>query len=232
MAFALLMPLLHAALMGARCGKSTLSRAVPPHSTRTPPRVSAALISLDDPRLIQVTLERKTGIDFGCDISLRWPYVLDIVPGGSADLSGEVRRGDQLVQVAGQSVVGAEMGAVMDQLAAAEGAEIEFLFFRSTREQLIDIAGASTDTQTVSITVQQSGKPDVQFDVPYGEAMRTLMFIMLSHGESDGECAWFGARFDLPYVKGYSSFATSVAKSASARPKIDGPIQYFWMLML
>ena len=33
-------------------------------------------LSVDDPRVVTATLERVTGIDFGCDLTLSWPYVL------------------------------------------------------------------------------------------------------------------------------------------------------------
>ncbi|KAL1525187.1 hypothetical protein AB1Y20_020057 [Prymnesium parvum] len=155
--------------------RTPLGRHAAPQALRVAvrhPHVTAGEISLEDPRLVQVSLERKTGIDFGCDITLRWPYVLSLVQGGSAERSGLVRPGDQLIQVAGESVVGEEIGKVMEMMAAVSGAEIDLLFFRGSREQLRELAGASDRAQTVSVTVQRPGKADVKFDVPYGANLR------------------------------------------------------------
>ena len=69
-------------------------------------------------------LARATGIDFGCDMSLRWAYIMSLTPDGAAERSGELRIGDQLVAIAGQSVIGLPVSQCMSILAAVEGAEV------------------------------------------------------------------------------------------------------------
>jgi len=130
-------------------------------------------LSLDDPRIVTVSLDRRTGIDFGCDLSLSWPYVLGLVPDGSAARTGLVQLGDQLVAVQGNSVLGLPLGEVMERLGRAEGAEIDLVFFRDTREQLQSIVLTDAgDEATAAITVVQPGKPNVRFVVPYGANLR------------------------------------------------------------
>ena len=131
-------------------------------------------LSLDDPRILTVSLERKTGIDFGCDLTLSWPYVLSLEENGAAARSGLVMVGDQLVAVAGQSVLGLPIGEVMDRLGAYEGPEIALTFFRDTREQLqsVVMAGGANGPATARVTVRQPGKPEQAFDVPYGANLR------------------------------------------------------------
>ena len=159
----------HAALVGSSRSATLLRRSASHRAAVRHAPVVNGEISLDDPRLVQVSLDRNTGIDFGCDLSLRWPYVMNLVQGGSAQLSGEIFVGDQLLQVADESVVGEEIGKVMEKMAAVKGAEIELLFFRSTRGQLLELCTSSDEAPaTVSITVQEPGKPDIQFDIPYG----------------------------------------------------------------
>ena len=69
-------------------------------------------------------LARAAGIDFGCDMSLRWAYIMSLTPDGAAERSGELRIGDQLVAIAGQSVIGLPVSQCMSILAAVEGAEV------------------------------------------------------------------------------------------------------------
>ena len=160
---------------------ASLSLVVPPLAAPLPHRPSsfcrrasapAAGLSTDDPRVVRVTLDRKTGIDFGCDLTLSWPYVLSLEANGAAERSGEVLIGDQLVAVGGASTVGAPIGQVMERMAALEGAEVELIFFRGTRALLQEIVVKPTDQQTVTMTVQQSGQPDQEIVVPYGANLR------------------------------------------------------------
>ena len=130
-------------------------------------------LSTSDPRLVGATLARVTGIDFGCDLSLRWAYIMGLTPDGSAERSGELRVGDQLVAISGQSVIGLPVAQVMDVLAAVEGAEVELLFFRGDRETLQRLVDAPTDAPaTVRVTLQQQGQPDRTLDIPYGANLR------------------------------------------------------------
>jgi len=130
-------------------------------------------LSLSDPRVLTVVVDRVTGVDFGCDLTLRWPYVLALVPDGSAARTGEVLVGDQLVAVAGSSILGLPIGEVMERLAAAEGAEVALTFFRGEREQLKSIVVANdAGPATATITVQEPGEADVELVVPYGANLR------------------------------------------------------------
>jgi len=106
-------------------------------------------------------------------VSLLRRYVLALSPDGSAARTGEVLVGDQLVAIAGISVLGLPIGEVMEQLAAVEGVDVALTFFRGEREQLQDIVGARDGgPATVTITVQEPGKPDQALVVPYGANLR------------------------------------------------------------
>ena len=146
-----------------------LPRAPPP--LRAPP--PRAGLSLSDPRIVTVELDRVTGIDFGCDLTLRWPYVMALTPSGSAERTGLVRKGDQLVAVAGASVLGLPIGEVMTRLAAAEGATVELTLFRAEAAALQELLQASSDAPaTVSVLVQQEGRDDIELTLPYGCNLR------------------------------------------------------------
>jgi ferredoxin len=130
-------------------------------------------LSKNDPRVFTATLDRKTGIDFGCDLTLSWAYVLALDPDGSAAREGSVLKGDQLVAVAGASVLGAPIGQVMEALAALEGAEVDLMFFRGPRTLLRELTGANTlEKTTVRITVEEPGKAARELVVPYGANLR------------------------------------------------------------
>lgn len=132
-------------------------------------------LTTDDPRVITLNIDRVTGIDFGCDLALKWPYVLSLVPNGAADRSGLILIGDQLAAIAGQSVLGLGIGECMERLGTAEGGtDVALTFFRGTREQLQSIVGADNTgaSATVTITVMEPGKPDVAIKAPYGANLR------------------------------------------------------------
>ena len=130
-------------------------------------------LSTDDPRVLSVAVDRVTGIDFGCDLQLRWPYVLALVPDGSAARTGEVLLGDQLVAIAGGSVLGLGIGEVMERLAAVDGKQVELTFFRGARDSLQAIVGAaSAGPATSTITIKEAGKADIELVVPYGANLR------------------------------------------------------------
>lgn len=131
-------------------------------------------LDTDDPRVLTIYVDKVTGIDFGCDLTLRWPYVMGLVPNGAAQRGGLVLLGDQLVAIAGQSVLGLPIGDVMDKLAEAEGPEVELVFFRGTRETMLSILGMdnSLAPATATITVREPGKPNRELIVPYGANLR------------------------------------------------------------
>ena len=138
-------------------------------------------LSINDPRVYTATLDRKTGIDFGCDLTLSWAYVLALEPNGAAERDGSVQKGDQLVAVAGSSVLGAPIGQVMEALAALEGSEVDLMFFRGPRTMLREITGAnSVEKATVRIIVQEPGQADQELVVPYGANLRDELVSRIS----------------------------------------------------
>ena len=140
---------------------------------RLPENLLRMSLSMEDPRILTVSLSRKTGIDFGCDLTLSWPYVLALEENGAAARSGLIALNDQLVAVAGQSVLGLPIGEVMERIGQAEGTDIFFTFFRDTREELQGIVLQGTSgPATATITVRQPGKPDQEIAVPYGANLR------------------------------------------------------------
>jgi len=145
-------------------------------ATRVPARACVhCSLTTDDPRVLTLDIDRVTGIDFGCDLGLRWPYVMGLVPNGAAARTGLVLIGDQLVAIAGESVLGLTIGEAMEKLGAAEGgAEIPLTFFRGSRDQLQKIVGADSagTPSVVTITLQVPGQPDQRIEVPYGANLR------------------------------------------------------------
>ena len=130
-------------------------------------------LSMDDPRVVTAELDRVTGIDFGCDLTLSWPYVMAMAPDGSAQRSGLIAIGDQLVAVNGVSVLGLPIGDEMERLGTAEGRDIGLTFFKGPREELRSIVGADDAApSTVTITVRDNGQPDRELIVPYGANLR------------------------------------------------------------
>ena len=132
-------------------------------------------LTTDDPRVLTVDVDRVTGIDFGCDLQLRWPYVMGLVPNGAAARTGLIKLGDQLVAVGGESILGLGIGEAMERLGTAEGGtEVALTFFRGSREQLKSIVGADASgaPESVTITLQRPGLPDDQIRVPYGANLR------------------------------------------------------------
>ena len=147
----------------------------PHHQASLRAAVPRCGLSTEDPRVISVEIDRNTGIDFGCDLALRWPYVMSLVPNGAAERDGRIRVGDQLVAISGGSVIGLTIGDAMERLGTAEGgAEVALTFFRGERAQLQSIVGFDTSgvPATVTITLQQKGQPDRELVVPYGANLR------------------------------------------------------------
>jgi len=153
-------------------GRRSVARSISP-CLKSASEEKQAGLSPDDPRLVTIKLDRVTGIDFGCDITLRWPYVMSLTPNGAAECSGQVQVGDQLVAVGGQGVLGLTVADAMTKMAAATGSQIDLVFFRGTREELQSQLAASIETPaSVQITVAQEGKPNITFMAPYGANLR------------------------------------------------------------
>ncbi|KAG8458819.1 hypothetical protein KFE25_005246 [Diacronema lutheri] len=126
----------------------------------------------DDPRVYEVSIGRRTGIDIGCDLSLRWPYVFALVPGGAAELNGQIAVGDQLLGVGRTSVVGATVAETTDLIASAGGDEVLLTLFRGSRAELQREVGFAAGPSTVTIRVVQQGLPDVVFTAKAGCNLR------------------------------------------------------------
>jgi len=125
-----------------------------------------------DDRIYSVNIDRRTGIDFGCDLSLCWPYVLALVPGGAAELCAEISVGDQLLGINGVNLVGAEMSEVTDTMSNVEGDTVRLTLFRGGREELQQTVGYEGLPPTVSIRVIRDGQPDLEFTAPTGCNLR------------------------------------------------------------
>ncbi|CAM9617179.1 unnamed protein product [Chrysoparadoxa australica] len=128
-----------------------------------------------DPRLYEITIPRATGISWGTDLSFSWVYVRDLEPDGGAAMSGEVKRGHQLINVNGETCLGAPFDYVMDLISKAEGENIDLAFFRGTKDELQELVGATIGPQTVTITVKEAGKPDTVLTGPSGVNLRDIL---------------------------------------------------------
>lgn len=126
----------------------------------------------EDPRVYTANITKPTGIDFGCDLSLRWPYVLGLVPGGAAGLSGQVEVGDQVLGIGRTSVVGATIAEATGVLAASDGAELLLTLFRGSRAELQQAVGFMGGPSVVNIRVLQAGQPELTFQAKAGCNLR------------------------------------------------------------
>jgi len=53
----------------------------------------------ENPALYRVRISRRTGIEWGTDLSFAFVYVRELEPGGAADLTGKVQKGDQICEL-------------------------------------------------------------------------------------------------------------------------------------
>lgn len=53
----------------------------------------------EHPALYRVRISRRTGIEWGTDLSFAFVYVRELEPGGAADLTGKVKKGDQICEL-------------------------------------------------------------------------------------------------------------------------------------
>lgn len=126
----------------------------------------------EDPRVYAVSISKRTGIDFGCDLSLRWPYVLALVPGGAAELSGQIEVGDQIIGVGRTSVVGATIADATELMVNSETDEVVLTLFRGSRPELQQAVGFDGGPKVVNIRVVQPGQPDFTFSAKAGCNLR------------------------------------------------------------
>merc|ERR1719237_60299 len=64
------------------------------------------------------------------------------------------------------------MAEAIGVIAAVKGEVIQLTFFKGSREELQELVGVQDTPDTVRVTVQQQGQPDVEFEVPYGANLR------------------------------------------------------------
>eukprot|EP00904_Undaria_pinnatifida_P001529 jgi/Undpi1/11377/HiC_scaffold_30.g13674.m1 len=128
-----------------------------------------------DARLYSVRISRVTGIEWGTDLSFSWVYVRALQPSGAAALCGEVSVGDQLIAINDINLAGAPFDAAMDAMIGLQGPDVEFTFFRGTKEELKDASGAEEPPSEITVTVKQKGKPEVSLKAPSGANLRNLL---------------------------------------------------------
>lgn len=81
----------------SRSGDDNLNAA---KDDKSPPDKKSPGIDLNDnPALYRVRISRRTGIEWGTDLSFAFVYVRGLEPGGAAELVGKVRVGDQICEL-------------------------------------------------------------------------------------------------------------------------------------
>ena len=141
----------------------------PPTFTSTQTESNGTVFSLE--------LSKRAGISWGSDLSFRWIYVLDLEPTGEAAQSGVIQKGDYIIELGDVSTIGQDFDFVLTTLNQATS-RTNYTFFRGTKDQLIGPEAASAldpSRTTVTVTVQQEGKPDVVLRCPGGTNLRRLL---------------------------------------------------------
>lgn len=144
-------------------------------------------LSLDE-RLYRVRISRATGIEWGTDLSFAFVYVRAMEPGGAADLSGVIAKGDQLCECrpvssgTATNLMGAPFDFVMEAFASLDKnvQELDLVFFRGTKAQLKTACGSSqSDPENITITVvTNKGSPEettVLLKAPMGANVRQAL---------------------------------------------------------
>ena len=72
----------------------------------------------DNPALYRIRIPRTTGIEWGTDLSFAFVYVRGLEPAGAADLTGQVKRGDQICEMR-PVVKGLESGQPINLIGAS-----------------------------------------------------------------------------------------------------------------
>ena len=63
------------------------------------PEESQGIDLSDHPDLYRVRISRRTGIEWGTDLSFAFVYVRQLEPAGSAELTGKIQKGDQICEL-------------------------------------------------------------------------------------------------------------------------------------
>jgi ferredoxin len=139
--------------------------------------VQSEVADLEDNGLAyEVVMPLQAGIDWGTDLSFRWVYVTGLDPAGEAAASGMIQKGDYIIGVNNQSVIGADFDTVLSELTSQGTAgKFQYTFFRGTKEQLIGGEVVDPRDTTVTVTVREEGKPDRQLTCKGGTNLRNLL---------------------------------------------------------
>jgi len=78
---------------------SRMSLSMSPDDDPPESQPTAGIDLNDNPALYRVRIPRATGIEWGTDLSFAFVYVRGVEPGGAADLTGQVKKGDQICEL-------------------------------------------------------------------------------------------------------------------------------------
>lgn len=138
----------------------------------------------EDDRLYRIRLSRATGIEWGTDLSFSFVYVREMEPGGAAQMSGMISKGDQICELRPVEdggvvipLIGAPFDAVMGAFAELKRTTtaVDLVFFKGTKDELKSLCtGESSEKGNdgkIKITViQNKGSNDEQTRVLLADA--------------------------------------------------------------
>lgn len=122
----------------------------------------------------EIELAKRAGISWGSDLSFSWVYVLDLEPSGEAAMSGMIQKGDYIIGMGNTSCIAKDFDFVLSTY-NSQPQTMNYTFFRGTKEQLLGGPVEAPEDTTVTVTVKQAGKPDIQLDCPGGTNLRRLL---------------------------------------------------------
>ena len=151
-------------------------------------------ISLDG-RFYRVRIPRATGIEWGTDLSFSFVYVRDMDPSGSAAISGEVDKGDQLCELIAVApdaeplnLLGASFDAVMSSFANLDRSvkDVDLVFFKGTKDELKAVctgeeSGESSEDITVTVIVSKGTTEEKVVEIP-AKAGANVRELLLENG--------------------------------------------------
>jgi len=121
-----------------------------------------------------VEMTKFPGISWGADLSFRWIYVLGLDSSGEAANTGLVEKGDYIIGVGNDTTLGLDFDTVLKTLSRQQGA-VNYTFFRGSKEQLVGGPVPEPAETTATVTVLQTGKPDITLQCPGGTNLRQLL---------------------------------------------------------
>jgi ferredoxin len=126
-------------------------------------------------RIYEIELPKRAGIDWGTDLSFKWPYVIGLDEQGEAFKSGLVEKGDYIVGIGNVTAIAQDFDFVLTTLAKYPEDKFIYTFFRGDRSKLIGEPILSPSETNVRVTVQQEGKPDIILNCPGGTNLRQIL---------------------------------------------------------